>query len=104
MILFTNPGEKLMDPLFGVGIKKYLFEQTSGRIDVLTSSDGRKKYISNDFQKDILNSLTEQANKYNPEILIGDVSVEIQENTMFLKIFYNYKGFIQDSIGVSINI
>jgi phage baseplate assembly protein W len=27
MVLLTIPGERIMDPLFGVGIKKYLFEQ-----------------------------------------------------------------------------
>jgi phage baseplate assembly protein W len=28
-IILTNPGERIMDPLFGVGIKKYLFEQNT---------------------------------------------------------------------------
>ena len=30
MIILTNPGEKIMEPNFGVGIKRYLFESTSG--------------------------------------------------------------------------
>ena len=29
MILLTSPGERVMDPNFGVGIKRYLFEQNN---------------------------------------------------------------------------
>lgn len=29
MLLLTNPGERVMDPQFGVGLKRYLFEQDS---------------------------------------------------------------------------
>ena len=27
MLILTSPGERMMDPLFGVGLRKYLFEQ-----------------------------------------------------------------------------
>ena len=27
MLLLTNPGERIMEPDFGVGLKRYLFEQ-----------------------------------------------------------------------------
>ena len=29
MVVFTNPGEKVMNPAFGVGIKRFLFRQNS---------------------------------------------------------------------------
>ena len=29
MLILTNPGERIMDPEFGVGLRKYLFEQNS---------------------------------------------------------------------------
>ena len=29
MLLLTSPGERVMDPLFGVGIKRFLFEQNN---------------------------------------------------------------------------
>lgn len=29
MILLTSPGERIMDPNFGVGMKRYLFEQNN---------------------------------------------------------------------------
>ena len=33
MVLLTSPGERIMDPNFGVGMKRYLFEQN--RFDAL---------------------------------------------------------------------
>jgi len=37
MLILTNPGERIMDPNFGVGIRKFLFEQndplTYGQIE-----------------------------------------------------------------------
>ena len=37
MLVLTNPGERIMDPEFGVGLKKFLFEQngpmTHGEIE-----------------------------------------------------------------------
>ena len=29
MVILTNPGERVMDPLFGVGISRYLFENNT---------------------------------------------------------------------------
>ena len=34
-ILLTNPGEKISDPLFGVGLQKYLFSLSSEDFSVL---------------------------------------------------------------------
>jgi len=32
-LILTNPGERMMDPDFGVGIKQYLFELDSGLVE-----------------------------------------------------------------------
>lgn len=32
-IILTNPGERIFNPIFGVGIKRYLFEQENMRLD-----------------------------------------------------------------------
>lgn len=32
-IILTNPGERIFNPIFGVGIKRYLFEQENVRLD-----------------------------------------------------------------------
>tara|TARA_Y100000592_G_C5296834_1_gene233542 strand:- start:241 stop:633 length:393 start_codon:yes stop_codon:yes gene_type:complete len=46
MLMLTSPGERLMDPLFGVGIKRFLFEQnhesTHTRIEMEIRSQVRK--------------------------------------------------------------
>ena len=52
-LILTSPGERMMDPLFGVGIRRFLFEN---RTDVLT--------------KTIKNTIANQAKKYMPFITI----------------------------------
>ena len=31
MLMLTNPGERIMDPNFGVGLRRYLFEQNNSQ-------------------------------------------------------------------------
>lgn len=56
-LLLTQPGEKIMDPLFGVGLRSYLFENFS------TVQTG-----------DIHNNIFNQVRKYMPFIEVLDVS------------------------------
>ena len=46
MLLLTAPGERMMDPLFGVGLRNYLFEQnhpiTKGNIESRIQSQVKK--------------------------------------------------------------
>ncbi len=56
MIVLTSPGEKIMNPSFGVGIKQYLFEQFS---DVL--------------YKTVKGRILEQVKKYIPYVEIISV-------------------------------
>lgn len=49
MLLLTIPGERIMDPLFGVGIKKFLFEQNVEETYDIIASEIRAqtaKYLS----------------------------------------------------------
>lgn len=92
-IIFTNPGEKLMDPAFGVGIKKYLFEPASG---VLSTQDG--KITIQNFQTILFNAVSSQVYQYSPDISILNVSVTVEENVMKVIIEYNYRNFVQDSL------
>jgi phage baseplate assembly protein W len=55
-LLLTVPGEKMMDPLFGVGLKKFLFEQHS----IATYSNIHTKLLS-------------QVNRYMPFLTIDDM-------------------------------
>ena len=62
MLVLTNPGERMMDPNFGVGLRKYLFELN---ID--------KTYT------DIQTKIIEQVSRYLPYIKIQKVQVSSPE-------------------------
>ena len=56
MLLLTNPGERMMDPFFGVGIRKFLFEQGTSVVYGKLSS-----------------KIYEQAARYLPQINIKNI-------------------------------
>ena len=56
MLLLTNPGERMMDPEFGVGLQRYLFEVNT-------------KFIYSEIQSRI----EQQVKKYLPYIGIGKI-------------------------------
>jgi hypothetical protein len=58
MLLLTNPGERVMDPAFGVGLRRYLFEPNS-------------RYTFSVMRGDI----ETQVQKYLPFLDIEDVQV-----------------------------
>lgn len=73
-ILLTNPGERIMDPTFGVGIKKYLFEP-----NVASVHQGLETNIS------------KQIKKYMPFLNIEDINIVRDNedgNAMFITISY----------------
>ncbi len=61
-LLLTSPGERLMNPEFGVGIRQYLFEQV----------------IDKEFLK---NKITDGAQIYIPQIEIDDVFIKRENLT-----------------------
>ena len=73
-VLLTVPGERVMEPEFGVGIKSYLFEQNINL-------------------EDLKNNINDQINFYIPEISLSDVIVDFieGEHLLFIKIIYNIK-------------
>ena len=104
MLILTNPGEKIMDPGFGVGIRKYLFEPTSGVVQTSIGDLNTLKINTKDIKQDLILNITKQVNKYISNVTIFDLNVNIDENIIFLKIYYNYKDFIEDSLVVSLYI
>ncbi len=73
-MLLTQPGERVMDPLFGLGLKSYLFENFSTFVAA-----------------DIRNDLIFQIEKYMPFIELLDFSSEqgnplLGESTNLLKV------------------
>lgn len=60
MVVLTNPGERVMDPSFGVGLQRYLFENQT---NTLTSS--------------ILGRISAQVGKYLPYIFLENVAATL---------------------------
>lgn len=104
MIILTNPGEKIMDPEYGLGIRKYLFEPAGGKLEVGIDEERYKKFTLGNYEQEIFDKLKIQINKYNPEIYLENIEAQIEDNIMFFSVYYNYKGIIVDSIQVTINL
>ncbi len=96
MIIMTNPGERIMDPNFGVGIRKYLFETTSGIINDEMRLD--------DFTSKIDSSIKSQVKKYGGDTVINSVEVSVQEQALYLKVNYNVGNYITDTLNLSVTM
>ena len=70
-LILTIPGERVMNPDFGVGFSALLFENANQQL-----------------VEDLKERLFTQVGKYLPFINILDVKVNIEENTAFLRVTY----------------
>jgi phage baseplate assembly protein W len=91
MIILTNPGERVMDPLFGVGLQQYLFENQS---NTLTSS--------------ILGRISAQVGKYLPYISLENVSATVvgsSQTQLWVQVEYSVSGDpLLQTLGMTLNI
>lgn len=76
MLLLTNPGERIMEPEFGVGLKQLLFEQDVQNV------------------RDILqNKIVSQTRKYLNFIALEQINIsppeQNEENIIFINIVYS---------------
>ena len=93
-LVLTSPGERIMDPQFGVGIRNYLFENNS------VSTQGR-----------IEAKIKSQTKKYLPYITIEmiefnnvDTNPNISENFLGVRIFFSIQKLaISDVLEIPIN-
>src|SRR3990167_1175567 len=83
-LILTVPGERIMMPDFGVGLKTYLFEQDESSL-----------------RSEISSKIHSQVNKYLPFVNILNIVFNSNDNFLSLKIFYNIVPL--DSLG-NINI
>ena len=94
MLVLTNPGERAMDPGFGVGILAYLFESNS------VATQGR-----------IRARVRDQASKYLPHVVVEDVifnsvneDPNVSENFLGVSIVYSIERLaIKDVLEIPIN-
>jgi phage baseplate assembly protein W len=89
MLVLTNPGERIMDPKFGVGLRQYLFSQNTG-----------------DLQEGIKNRVYTQVDKYLPYIVINNVDItspdDFDGNTLYVSINYSIPSLnISDVLNIS---
>tara|TARA_R110001583_G_scaffold183746_1_gene342496 strand:- start:75 stop:443 length:369 start_codon:yes stop_codon:yes gene_type:complete len=74
MLILTNPGERVMDPDFGVGIQRYLFSN-----------------FSENYQSKITNKINEQVSLYMPGLIVQDIqfhSLNPDTNSAAFRIVY----------------
>jgi len=74
MVVLTSPGERVMDPHFGVGIRKYLFHPALESVGDIVSS-----------------RVKEQAAIYLPYVRIQSVDSKVyaDSNSLFVKVRYS---------------
>ena len=75
MLILTNPGERVMEPDFGVGIKRFLFSNFSS--DVYSQIDSK---------------IREQIGIYMPTVTVKDVnfySIEPDSNQVAFRLVYS---------------
>lgn len=103
MIVLTNKGEKIMNPDFGVGIQKYLFENNNKKINYNYNSLGALETIDSiNIAEEIKMEINSQVNKYLQEINISNIEILIENNTLYTKIEYEIRGFFQDSLTINL--
>ena len=81
MLIYTSPGERIMIPQFGVGIKKYLFE-----VDTPELREAIKQQVTNQIVR-FMPYLS------NVSVSVGNYLNESQLNTFSLEISYNIQSF-----------
>ena len=85
-LLLTSPGENLSDPNYGVGLRRYMFEQN------LASTRGS-----------IASAISSQMSEYLPYLEVSDIQIgataqEIDSNTLSVKIVYSIPGDVVQEV------
>jgi hypothetical protein len=104
MLILTSPGEKIMEPDFGVGIKKYLFEGEKSAVSYTFDEFGQVNQTTLTSLSDIVKQkIISQAVKYIPDIKITAIESQVQNNNiLYLKIKYNIKNIISDTLELQV--
>ena len=83
ILLLTNPGERVFDKNFGVGLRNYLFENAEAE----------------DLESTISQRIEAQVGKYTPSIRILSLDIESDENLLYVRIkFYTANGILDEFI------
>jgi len=88
-IILTNPGERTYKPAYGIGIKKYLFENIN-RI-----GDKELRY-------DLYSKISQQFQAYLVNVAATSVDVSQVDNRLQIYINFSINNYIQDSLIVEV--
>ena len=88
MLLLTNPGERFMNPDFGVGIKFYLFELTDGVVVYKKDEETFTTQNGLEIETSLQERITKQAARYLPYISSLSVQSQIVDNVLAIKVNY----------------
>ncbi len=81
VLLMTSPGERIMRPTFGVGLKRFLFEMFP--------------------EAEISAKIHEQVGKFMPFLSIKKISFKKEENKLYCRVSYEIPTmFLTDSVDV----
>jgi len=85
-LLLTSPGENISDPSYGVGLRRFIFEQN---VDFVRSS--------------IASNISSQVAIYLPYLTIDDVQVDassqdVDNNSMTIKVIYGIPGDVTQKV------
>tara|TARA_Y100001972_G_C7619735_1_gene310775 strand:- start:136 stop:546 length:411 start_codon:yes stop_codon:yes gene_type:complete len=85
-ILLTNPGERVMDPDFGVGVSRFLFE------------------VKGTFEDILRDRVYRQISKYAPYVQLEDVEITGEEdNSVFVLLKYSIDGLnLTDTLSTTV--
>jgi phage baseplate assembly protein W len=88
-LVLTEPGERIMDVTFGVGLKKYLFEN-----------------VTESLQQEIAQNIIEQKSRYMPYLNIDNIEIENdseEPNYLLVSVYYSIPSLsIEDTLSVAI--
>jgi phage baseplate assembly protein W len=98
-IILTNPGEKIMDPLFGVGLNRFLFEPAAG---IITFNRDDETIQASDFNNTIQSLIRQQVAKYSNDIFIESVESSVQDEKLYISIAYNYRNLSSDVLELQV--
>ena len=85
-LLLTSPGENISDPNYGVGLRRYMFEQNLPSV-----------------RSSISSRISSQISNYLPYLQVSNIQVgasaeEIDSNSMSIKIFYSIPGDVVQEV------
>ena len=96
MLLLTSPGEKIMMPDFGCGIRSYLFEGQQVISSITTAGFVESETRENITEK-VKRVIEYQIKTYLRDVSVTLINITFEENSMNIYIEYDINGFISDS-------